>query len=178
MRFVGRRAEEGNVEAVLPAPREGARLDYGQALSAEMLSEIAQLIGTDLALSFARRFGGSRLYIPRRPPIDHPITRCVGIRAAERLGRAFGGESFVVPGACGFLRWLDARALRILGLSHAQIGQLLGVQDRHVRRLLRGFKPEDYAIDDTVRAVAKVYGIRLVREVKPQQLSASTDPAR
>ena len=80
----------------------------------------------------------------------------------------------MVPGACGFLRWLDARALRILGLSHAQIGARLGVQDRHVRRLLRGFKPEDYAIDDTVRAVARVYGIKLVRAVMAQPFSAST----
>jgi hypothetical protein len=162
---------QDNTEA---APKDGpdaesigemkaARLDYGKALTAEFLSEVAQSIGTERALALARRFGGRRLYIPRRVPVDHPISRCIGINAAEHLAATLGGEAFTIPGASGYLRWLDARALRIIGLSHPAIGRILGVQDRHVRRLLRGFRPELYQIDDTVRAIARLYHVPIER---------------
>ena len=145
------------------------RLDYTKALTAELLAEMAQLIGPAAALGFARRFGGRRLYIPRRIPADHPIVRCVGSEAALALGHGFGGETFSIPGATSYLRWLDARALRILGLSNARIAERLGIQDRHVRRLLRGFRAELYGIDETVLAIAALYGVEV-----SQPFSAST----
>jgi hypothetical protein len=160
-------APTGGVGPIEPGPdREPAvapRLDYARALTAELLSEVAQLIGTEPALVFARRFGGRRLYIPRHPEADHPIVRCVGPERALILGAALGGESFAIPGARSYLRWLDARALRILRLSQPEISLLLGVQERHVRRLLQNFRPELYDIDDTVRAVGRLYGVRIAR---------------
>ena len=184
----GREATGTGRNRARPGP---GRLDYRKALTAELLSEVAQLIGTEPALAFARRFGGSRLYIPRQPEADHPIARCIGTEAATMLGRALGGESFAIPGARIYLRWLDARALRILRLSQPEIALLLGVQERHVRRLLQQFQPELYEIDDTVRAVGRLYGLRIARiraaeravaaAQRPgsrQPFSASTCPAR
>jgi hypothetical protein len=136
-----------------------SRLDYAKALTAELLSEIAQLVGVEAALVIARRFGGRRLYIPRRPGDGHKIVRCIGREGARRLGAALGGEGFIIPCARSYLRWLDARALRILGLSNAEIAERIGVNERHVRRLLHGFRPERYAADETVRAIGRLYGV-------------------
>lgn len=165
------KADSHDVEP--PPGRDASSLDYTKALSAEFLSEVAQLIGTRLALTLARRLGGKRIYIPKVPGAAHKVARCIGLAAARRLGAALGGESFIVPRAASYLRWLDARALRILGLSHAEIAERIGINDRSVRRVLQGFRPEDYAIDETVREVARLYGIDL-----PGEAPTRSRPAR
>ncbi|HLY56365.1 MAG TPA: hypothetical protein VKS60_12465 [Stellaceae bacterium] len=135
------------------------RLDYAKAITAELLSEMAQAIGTGPALVLARRFGGRPLYIPKRPGPGHKLTRCLGAENARRLGAAFGGERFIIPCARAYLRWLDARALRILGRPINEIARHLGVNDRHIRRLLYGFHPERYEADETVCEIGRLYGV-------------------
>jgi hypothetical protein len=155
---------------IVSSPKPPARLDYARAFSAELLAEIAGLIGSGAALKFARRFGGRRLYVPRRVRAGHPIEDCVGAEAAKVLAKELGGQAFNVPGARNYLRWLDVRALRLLGLSHAAIAERVGVHDRHVRRLLRAFRPEEYEIDETVRSIGRFYGL-------PGSARGNRDPA-
>jgi hypothetical protein len=145
-----------------------ARLDYTHALRPTVLAEAAKLTTPALALRLAREFGGRKLYFPVKIAMSHPIARCVGFKAAERLCREWGGEERIVPSARTHLRWLDARGLRLLGLKNDEIAQRLRIGERHVRHLLRDFDPDDYVVDDTVRSIALLY------RVQPSALQART----
>lgn len=136
------------------------RLDYSQASMPDMLARILRITSPAIAVRFARTFGGRPLYIPRTLAESHPIARCVGRRAATRICRELGGGDWTVPAAVPSLHWLDARALKLLGVSNTEIAARLGISDRHVRHLLRGFEPEQYEIDDMVRSIGRLYGIR------------------
>jgi hypothetical protein len=59
------------------------------------------------------------------------------------------------------LNWLDARALRALGLNNGQIAECLGITDRHVRRLLTDWPEGGYEIDGTIRSVGRLYRVVL-----------------
>lgn len=139
------------------------RLTCSAAMMPVLLQDIARLTSPELALRFARHFGNTRLYIPRRIAAGHPLARCLGLRAAERLCAALGGETQIVPRATPLLRWLDARALCVLGLSRGEAALRLGIGPRHMRKLLAGFSPDGIEIDPFVLSIGRQYGVNRSR---------------
>jgi hypothetical protein len=106
-----------------------------------MLAEIARLTTVEIAIVIARVHGGRRLYLPREPKRDHPLSKLIGSKAARLICAHWGGERHDVPSARTFLHWYDARRLRSQNLSHTKISRELGIGINHVARLLQGFEP-------------------------------------
>jgi len=135
-------------------------LDYQLALMPATIQRVAALATPALAIRFARRFGGQKIYVPKRVYSAHPLVKCLGWAAAQRLCAEFGGEDWAVPSASNYLTWLDARALRVCGLSNPDVARKLGITVRHVHRLLAGFEPDDVEVTDLVRSIARRYAVR------------------
>lgn len=141
-------------------------LDYQLGLMPATIQRVAALATPALAIRFARTFGGQKIYVPRKVYSAHPLVKCLGWAAAQRLCAEFGGEDWAVPSASNYLTWLDARALRVCGLSNPEVARKLNITLRHVRRLLAGFEAEDVEMTELVRAIARRYA------VKPQAVRA------
>lgn len=140
-----------------------ATLDFQIGMMPLHLQRIAAVVGAALAVKLARRFGGRNFYVPEKIYGAHPLAECLGLRAATMLCAEFAREEFELPSARPYLNWLDARALRVCGLSPAMIAGRLGIGLRQVQKLLVGFDPAAIELSDTVHAVAKYYGVRLAR---------------
>lgn len=136
-----------------------ARLDYSQAVFPSVLRQVADLTSVTLAVRLAREFGGHKLYFPRRPWANHAIAKCIGFTALERLCEELAGEEFILPAATTYLRWLDSRALMVLGLRKPEIARVLKVTPRHLNHLTKGFDPADIEIDETILLVGRYYRI-------------------
>ena len=61
------------------------------------LAEIARNVGLTAALELAITWGGTRLYIPKQMPEDHPIAVQVGCEAASKLAAYYGSTSITPP---------------------------------------------------------------------------------
>lgn len=106
-----------------------------------VLQTIAGIVGTEEAVKIARDLGGRRFYIPRDLTADHPLSKLIGHPAALTVCGELGGDRYAIPSARPFLRWYDARRLRIAGMSHAQISKALDITQDHVRDLVKDIKP-------------------------------------
>jgi len=105
-----------------------------------ILQEIARFSTPEVAIAMARECGGRRLYVPRTLSHNHPLAAIIGRKAALLLIAHYGGEQIVIPAARTYLRWFDARRLRIAGKSRAEISRAIGVTMRQVEILLEGFE--------------------------------------
>jgi len=128
------------------------KLEHSIHLLPDFLREIAQLVGVDKAVLIARRLGGRRFYFPERLTHDNELVQLVGWRDAQRLCHRFAKNREIFPTARHYLRWFDARALRLQGLDFAEIAQLIGVVPRHAQELLDGFNPDEWYVDDALAA--------------------------
>jgi L-alanine-DL-glutamate epimerase-like enolase superfamily enzyme len=113
-----------------------------QIITADMLpgflADLARITTPEIAITIARKHGGRRLYIPRQPPVDHPLCDLVGRAAALLIADHLGGDRHEVPAARTILRWDDAHRLRASGKTHAEISELLNLTQAYVSRLLAG----------------------------------------
>jgi DNA-binding transcriptional regulator LsrR (DeoR family) len=97
------------------------------------------VIGEEAARRLAEAFGGRRLYIPKAPGEQHPITVAIGAAAAKVLAAEFGGSAPIdVP-------MLSTRRARIveldgLGWSRAKIAREVGVTERRVYSALASLR--------------------------------------
>jgi hypothetical protein len=100
-----------------------------------MLTEIAELVGLDLAVAVAREYGGQRLYVRHELTAANKLARLVGIKAARIIAAHLGGKRYEVPSSKAFLHWWDARALRRQGKSYGEIARAIKVSHKHARTL-------------------------------------------
>jgi hypothetical protein len=99
------------------------------------LAEIAEVAGLPAALAVAERYGGSRLYVPKRAPDSHELVQLVGRDAADAICRFYGGldrggEPITIPlGPRRFYARARAAAekMRAEGKSVAEVTRALGV---------------------------------------------------
>lgn len=119
--------------------------------------EIANVIGRERTLflisQLPRCFSGSAgkrstrviLYVPKTIKPNHRLVEILGWHDALKLARAFGGE-ILQPANCNeiYARFRDASIIRMLGQNGhaADIAELMGVCERHVRNLARENPPE------------------------------------
>lgn len=155
--------------------------DQALAIRVELLPEglrhLAALSSPEMAIRFAREFGGERIYIPRKPSINSPLVECLGIKLALLVCERHGGEEWDVASARTYLRWLDVRALKMAGLSVRQIKRKLGIGMRHIRRLLNGFDPHGMPISPLARAVADHYHVKVI-DAEPARHAPRATPGQ
>ncbi len=104
-----------------------------------LLREIEELIGLEAALALCRRWGGGRLFVPRKVTPEHPIARELGLEAAERFCGYYAGEELCVPMGAAILRHLRNRAIVSryrAGESAGRIARDLGLTERWVYEIV------------------------------------------
>lgn len=104
------------------------------------LAEVAEAIGTDVALKLARDCGGTEVYLSARPRAGSAVVKAVGFATAQRLGEIFGHGRQLVP--LGPFNSLKLRAERIArardqGVSVPQAARQAGAHMRTVYRVDR-----------------------------------------
>ncbi len=152
-----------------------SRLEYQAEQLPPQIQRLVPLCGIGRAVAFARQFGGKRFFVPKKVYQTHPLVKCVGWQGAQRISAECGGEDWTVPSARTYLTWLEARALRVVGLSRGDIACKLGVTVRHVDRLLSGFEAERYEINGLVRSIARCYGVRIGAKAVSQLTAAGSE---
>lgn len=132
--------------------------------------EIADVIGRERALyligQLPRAYSGSKagpksggregttdkrsmqviMYVPKvqRMRADHQLVRILGWHDAVKLCNAFGGE-IMKPPTCAeiYRRFRDVSIVRLAGsMSRAELQEVFGVTDRHLRNVLKEIPPE------------------------------------
>ena len=102
-----------------------------------LLSEIAEATSVGAAMKLVSDFGGTRVYVPRKPPKNSPLTKSVGARNAAAIARLYGGEHLEVPllSAASRARAIEATAQLLgQGYSHEQVARKLRIHRKTVQR--------------------------------------------
>lgn len=102
-----------------------------------LLAQIAEATSLKTALQLVVAWGGTRVYVPRRPAFDSELSKVVGLRAARAIARLYGGERLEVPNlARGTGRYADElrRTKRLVneGLNTGEIARKLKITRRAV----------------------------------------------
>jgi hypothetical protein len=103
-----------------------------------LLREMADAFGLDVALAFARRFGGRYLHLPKAARADHPVASAVGVEVlAWLIARHDQLERIVVPKGPNAVRAQRVAAVREMtaaGRSAEAIAAAVGMHVRDVHR--------------------------------------------
>lgn len=107
--------------------------DLDDEVEGTVWSQIVSTIGDDAASMLSDALGGRRVYIPRNPGPNHPITVAIGANAARALAADHSGRYVDV-------RLSPDRRARILELSAqklqvSRIAQMLRCTERHVYKV-------------------------------------------
>ncbi|BGI52076.1 MAG: hypothetical protein HamCj_08190 [Candidatus Hamiltonella defensa (Ceratovacuna japonica)] len=62
-----------------------------------VLHEIAEVIGPDMAVKLGQLMGGARLYVPAKVAEDHPFSLILGASTAQKLCDYYCGDVIEVP---------------------------------------------------------------------------------
>lgn len=107
------------------------------------LIDIAETLGLPLALRLMAAFGGQELRIPKEPVPGHPILKALGETDGRALCQYLADEKIYVPHGRPAR---NARAavleLERKGRSRREIARLLGLSQRHVRRMANRGDPD------------------------------------
>lgn len=100
------------------------------------LQDIAETLGLNVALKVIEHFGGQEIKFPVRVRDDHEVCQALGKEDAAALCQFLGGSLIYVPHmrARRSIR-LDVLALEDAGRERREIARILGVSQRHVRRM-------------------------------------------
>jgi hypothetical protein len=94
----------------------------------QSLRPIINAIGEQKALELVSALGGTVVYVPRSPRGNTLLVRAIGLQAAKRLGREFGGGHLELPLAGKAVAvWLKGK-----GLSNAEIARIQRCSTRTV----------------------------------------------
>lgn len=100
------------------------------------LVDVAETFGVGVALTLMQHFGGLDLKFPLRPGPAHPIIKALGEKAGRALCDYLGGQSIYIPhGQPHRSVYADVKRLEAKGLERGKIARMLGVSERHVRRM-------------------------------------------
>ena len=114
------------------------------------IDEIVRVIGMQLALLLAERFGGRTIYLPHpsRVKPETPAAQLLGIEAACRLASEWPQCVLSIPKAAEYLRQVRDREIRAEpnGMTVGEIAFKYGLTERHVFRILA--TPESGSADN------------------------------
>lgn len=100
------------------------------------LVDVAETLGLGVAITLIENFGGQELKFPVRPHPSHPVIKALGETDGYALCHFLGGQMIYVPHnrPRRSIR-ADVMRLEARGLNRATIARMLGVSQRHVRRM-------------------------------------------
>jgi len=107
----------------------------------ESLVDLAETFGLGLVLTLMQNFGGQEFEFPRRKP-SRELVKVLGEDMARRLVHHMSGQRLYVPhGRMGKNR-LEVQRLAETGRGRREIAAVLGISQRHVRRLANRPPPD------------------------------------
>lgn len=100
-----------------------------------------ELLGDEKTQSFINQFGGTSMYIPRKPSKDHSIAQTVGFISMAALCREYGGLNAIITNA----RNKGTKKTRIIklidqGLPSPKIATLAESSIRYVRMIKKEYR--------------------------------------
>ena len=98
------------------------------------VANLRLILGVATARLLSDRLGGRRLYVPRDPGPNHPISAAIGHEAAMQLAAAFPSEKIDVPMAPA--KQEEIRRMRANGMTVSTIAREAGCTERWVYRTL------------------------------------------
>lgn len=111
-----------------------------------VLGLISEELGKELAVDFAKAFGGREIYIPKVVKPDCVLAKKLGQENAVMIAKLFGSGDLLVP--CGDVAGAAGRKARIAelyleGMSQSQIAAHLGVHIKTVSRATARLRNEE-----------------------------------
>ncbi len=112
-------------------------VDYSTISEDPTLLSISKLIGEDLTIKMLQDLGGRWLYIASDPSETSPIVSVIGLKAAQKLGKVYGGCRYAVPVKIA----KAARVLQLLkeGVPIVRISQILSMSPGGVRGIAKRY---------------------------------------
>lgn len=104
------------------------------------LIDVAETLGLRVALKLLQEYAGIEVPIPKRPDETHAFIRALGKEDGYALCKMLGGGTIYVPNRKKGAR-PDVLALHAAGKSREEIARILGISQRHVRRVANQDKP-------------------------------------
>lgn len=104
------------------------------------LLDVAETFGIGVALTLMQQFGGLEVEFPRRKP-SAELVKALGEDLAGELCHFLSGQRLYVPHGRARLKRLEVQKLSESGRGRREIAAVLGISQRHVRRLAN--KPPD-----------------------------------
>jgi Mor family transcriptional regulator len=99
------------------------------------LVDVAETLGLRVAVALIEHFGGLEIKLPAHPRPDHPIIKALGDEDGNALCAFLGGGSMYVPHGRTSSARADILRLEAEGKDRAEIARILGISQRHVRRM-------------------------------------------
>ena len=98
------------------------------------LEQVRETIGLDVASKLAKSFGGIRVHIPANPSFRSPVSKVVGIEAAQAIAKLIGRGVYYIPmPVTKYARRIDAvEALILAGRSTSEIARELDCSERSI----------------------------------------------
>jgi hypothetical protein len=104
----------------------------------DSLVAIARVAGSEAALQLCDHSGGlSRIYVPKKPRVDHPWAQLIGLEAHAAICKEFGGQQIELPRFR--YRGLKKKAILELcdtGISNREIARRTRSTERYVTQVL------------------------------------------
>lgn len=98
------------------------------------VDSLTKLIGDELLEKLSADLGGKRVHIPRTPTPNSPIAFSIGLDAATKISKAYGGMTADIPLRQGTR--LQVRQLRAENKSANEIAHQLKITRARVFQLL------------------------------------------
>ncbi len=102
------------------------------------IDEFEDIMGVEAFVDLLKHFGGKRMYVPKNPFSNHPMTLAAGWTAAQALSSALGGEYVDLPTMAKYNRLEMRRKIILLrkqGLTIDAIAGKCGCGRRHVEKV-------------------------------------------
>lgn len=99
------------------------------------LVDVAEALGLRVAIALIEHFGGLEIKLPARPRPDHPVIKALGETDGLALCEFLGGGSMYVPHNRTTSARKEVLRLEAAGKDRAEIARILGISQRHVRRM-------------------------------------------
>lgn len=111
-----------------------------------VLSETAEVIGTEVALIISDVFGGTKIYVGRwsieegkQGKVVSHLVECIGSDATQKFCNLFGGTHITVPSCKNLIRKMRNQAIRAdacRGIKRGEIARKYGLSDRRIRGII------------------------------------------
>lgn len=103
-----------------------------------VFQEIGQKIGGEATAKLVAQYGGTRLYIPYKLKLDHPLRQLLGQEISQQLCSEFGGMTVEVSRAV--MLQIGQRnklilADRAAGMSKSQLARKYQLTERTIRKI-------------------------------------------